>query len=921
MGRIQSNIGLITGMPIGETVDKLMALAARPRDMLAERNTGIEAEQLALSSLSASLLGVKYLSDKLGSDSLYDVRSASTSNSDVLTARVTGQPPKGTYQFTPLRMVQSQQLLSSGFRSDSDPLGAGKLTFRFGAHLERSAGLEHFNDGEGIDRGKIRITDRAGASAEIDLSTVRSVDDVLEAINADTTVEVTAVAQSGGFRLIDNTGQTASNLKVEEVSGGTTAQSLGLGGIDVAGNTADGLEMIRLYDDISLDALNDGSGVLVDQVLEDIEYELSDGTTGQIDLSPILSGSSTVVREQTLGEMLEVINAAEPDKLRAEIASDGQRLVITDLTAGSGTFQLESLYDSSALADLGLDGQAVDGVITGRRLIGGAKTVLLSSLSGGDGLGGLGLLDLTDRNGDSETVDLADAETLEELIDTVNDASVGIVASLNNARTGIVLTDTTGGYAGNMIVANGDAQTSTADKLSIAVDDAVNSVSSGDMHLQVIAHGTALDEMNGGAGVGRGTITIVDTDGISRKLDLSKNDIQTIGDVIQEINRLSLGVRAEINDNGDGIRLRDTAHGLGTLEVKEGGSSAAADLHLLGSVEEVNLDGETTQVIDGSTTYTVELDADDSLTDLVEKINELGGGATATMFSDGSSKPHRLSLASDEAGKAGKMIFDTSELGFSLIETVKAQDAMLVFGQASLAASSVLVTSSSNTFNDVLAGVSLTVKTASSSPVTVTVSETNASLIATIEGMVESYNSFRKTLGQLTEFNVETETAAALTGDSAALRLDTDLSYMLSGRFFGAGSIRSLAQIGIDIGKDGTLTFSRSEFDAKYAADSGAVRDFLTTEDLGFADKFGGLIDQLGAAETSLLTNRTNTLATKIQQNQARLDQLDARLELQSEQMYLKFYRMEEAIGKMQNSLSIVAAIQPIAIYATSTKK
>ncbi len=186
--------------------------------------------------------------------------------------------------------------------------------------------------------------------------------------------------------------------------------------------------------------------------------------------------------------------------------------------------------------------------------------------------------------------------------------------------------------------------------------------------------------------------------------------------------------------------------------------------------------------------------------------------------------------------------------------------------------------------------------------------------------MVESYNSFRNALGQLSEFNAETQTAAVLTGDSTALRLDTDLSYMLSGRFFGAGSIGSLAEIGIDIGKDGTLTFSRSKFDAKYAADSGAVREFFDTEDLGFADKFGGLIDQLGAAETSLLTNRTDTLTNKIQQNQARLDQLDARLEVQREQMYLSFYRMETAIGKMQNSLSIVEAIQPLAVQSSSTK-
>ncbi len=913
MGRIQTNIGLITGMPIGDTVDQLMALAARPRDMLINRTSVLESEQIALTGLSAALLGIKFTSDKLGGEALYNKRAVTSSNPDVLSATVIGQPPKGSYQFTPLRVVQTQQLLSSGFKTKTDPIGPGTLTFRFGGHLERSAQLEHFGGGQGVVRGKIRITDRSGASAEIDLSTVQTVDDVLEAINDNATIDITAVARADGFRLIDNTGQTASNLKGEEVAGGTTAQSLGLGGIDVAQNTADGLDMIRLYDDISLDVLGDGGGVLTDRVLEDVEYELRDGTTGQIDLSPIVEGSSEVDEETTLGEIIAVINEAQPDKLKVEIAPDGDRLIITDLTTGSGTFELESLYDSTALADLGLDGQAVDGVISGRRILGGAKTVLLSSLSGGDGLGQLGLLDLTDRSGASDTVDLAGADTLEEVIDAINDASVGIVAGLGDARTGIVLTDTTGSSAGNLIVANGDAVTSTAERLGIAVDDAVDSVSSGDMHLQVIGHATTLDDLNGGVGVGRGTITIVDTAGITKKLDLDDDDIQTIGDVICQINRLSLGVRAEINDSGNGIRIRDTAHGSGALEVKEGNSTAARDLYLLGDVEEIEFGGQTTQVIDGTTTCTIELNEDESLEDLATKINEAGAGMTATIFSDGSSKPYRLSLSSDRAGKAGQLVFDTSELGFSMEETVHARDAMLVFGQASSAASSVLVTSSSNSFRDVLSGVSLQIKEASTSPVTVTVTETNDDLVDTVESMVAKYNSFREKLLELTEYNTETEIASLLTGDSTALRLDTDFSYLLSGRFFGAGSIQSLAQIGIDIQTDGTLTFSRSKLDTKYAADPEAVKEFFIAEDTGVADKIGAMIDQLGGDETSLLMSRCDSLASKIEQNQARIDRLNERLDTQRERLYTQFYRMEEAIGKMQSNLSVIESLQPLA--------
>ena len=85
-----------------------------------------------------------------------------------------------------------------------------------------------------------------------------------------------------------------------------------------------------------------------------------------------------------------------------------------------------------------------------------------------------------------------------------------------------------------------------------------------------ITTSTLLDDLNGGAGVVKGTIEIVDTAGQEAVLDLSVGDIQTVGDVIDAINRLSVGVYARINDTGDGILIQDLEHGEGTLRIIEG---------------------------------------------------------------------------------------------------------------------------------------------------------------------------------------------------------------------------------------------------------------------------------------------------------------------------------------------------------------
>src|SRR3970282_726960 len=101
------------------------------------------------------------------------------------------------------------------------------------------------NGGQGVAAGKIRITDRAGNSADVDLRTARSVDDVLRAINNNADVEVPAEATGDQFRRTDTSGGSG-NLRVQEVGTGTTAAGLGLSAINVAADSATGADVFAL---------------------------------------------------------------------------------------------------------------------------------------------------------------------------------------------------------------------------------------------------------------------------------------------------------------------------------------------------------------------------------------------------------------------------------------------------------------------------------------------------------------------------------------------------------------------------------------------------------------------------------------------------------------------------------------------------
>jgi flagellar hook-associated protein 2 len=405
-------------------------------------------------------------------------------------------------------------------------------------------------------------------------------------------------------------------------------------------------------------------------------------------------------------------------------------------------------------------------------------------------------------------------------------------------------------------------------------------------------------------------------------VNLSGDGIQTIGDVVNAINRTSLKVRAEINDTGDGIRIRDVGGGAGRLEIAESGSTkTAAALHILGTSKDVQIDGETKQIIDGSTTFKVTLDADDSLSDLQKKINELGAGVSATTFVDGSSKPYRLSLTSQHSGGVGAMVIDTSGLGLAVEETVRARDALLVVGRLSDTGSNILVSSSSNKFTDVLAGVTLDIQDSSSSPVTISIASTDTNLVASVETMVTNYNKYREKLNEYTAYDADTDTKSVLTGDSTALRLDMEFSELLSGRFYGVGSVQSLGELGITFNDDGTLALDKQKFQAKYAADPEGVKTFFTKEETGFSARFKKLSEQLAGTDNSLLSHRFDVLNDRITDNTERLTFLNERLKAKEDRLYDQFYQMELAISKMQNNMSAIDAIKPLTIANNTNQK
>ncbi|MEO2045537.1 MAG: flagellar filament capping protein FliD [Pirellulales bacterium] len=660
MGRISSNIGLITGLPITDTVDQLMGIAARPRDLLTGRTQDLQSQQIAVTGLSARLQTLKFDLTKLSVSDPYQAREVSSQDESAIIATLVsgGQPPVSEVQVRPVQTASSQQLVSQRFSSLDDIEFSGTLSFGFGGFVDKGISLDDLNSGAGVARGQIRITDLNGSSAVIDLNFARTVDDVLNAINADTTINVTAEVDGDALVLKDNVGGT-STLTVQEVAGGTTAADLGLDDINTTSSEATGTDRFTLHAGTNLTQLNDGNGVRITDSttsIDDLVITLADGTSAGVDLS----GSAT------LGA---VITAIQDDtdfsgKVTAAISADGNRLELTDLTNGGGTFAVSNGVLGTTADDLGLTEAANGSVVTGRRLVSGLRDTLLSSLQGGKGVGTLGVIKIIDRDGDQRTVDLASAETLNDIVDLINTSSgsVDVSASINKVRNGISLVDSSGG-SGSLTVESSDA-TNSAEALNLVIAAQVNTVNSGTLNRQTLSESTLLSSLGGGAGITASDISITDTNGKTVPIDLNAAtaEAKTLGDVIDAINaavtNTGLGVHARINDHGDGILIVDTVDGDGILGVKDLGGTLAQDLNLTSASTTVTINDQATKVIDGTSSYSVDL-------------SDLSGGANSISLSslnDGAGIDFNDFKITDSTGKSLVLDLNGTDSGISTVD-------------------------------------------------------------------------------------------------------------------------------------------------------------------------------------------------------------------------------------------------------------
>lgn len=214
-----------------------------------------------------------------------------------------------------------------------------------------------------------------------------------------------------------------------------------------------------------------------------------------------------------------------------------------------------------------------------------------------------------------------------------------------------------------------------------------------------------------------------------------------------------------------------------------------------------------------------------TISNIVSQLDAVSGISAKLVktTSDGSSYSIVLSSESTGASNGFKITADNGSERWETSAIPATNDDSNTFNQlstdATLSVDGVSVTRTTNTVTDVIPGMTINLKSDSSSAVQLSVARSKSDIKASLESVINSMNGFRDELDRLTYIDVDGENNGPLSNDTAVKMMQSNFKKLmiepLSG--YGADNIY-LSQLGIKTNASGSLYLDTSTFDRTYAA-------------------------------------------------------------------------------------------------------
>ncbi len=319
-------------------------------------------------------------------------------------------------------------------------------------------------------------------------------------------------------------------------------------------------------------------------------------------------------------------------------------------------------------------------------------------------------------------------------------------------------------------------------------------------------------------------------------------------------------------------------------------------------------DADTTIVASGGSltigSAVVTIAGDTTLQGLVDTINATPDtGVTAAVVQTGPGA-YRLALTSTLTGTANAFTVTNGLTGGAGLtfgaNVVNASDAAITINN-------IPATSSSNSFNGIVPGVTVTVHQVSASPVGIDIAQDSGAFADRIERFIAGYNDM---VGFL-----EAQRVSAGAGDTKSIGNDPLLrqlrgnlrSSLLGAHGSGDNAYSHLSEIGIEFMRDGTLKLDRTRFDAALSANGDDVRALFA----GDGGAFPAVQTMLAEYTTStgFISSAKDRLNKQVSLMDSQILAMQSRLAIQRDALQRQFTEADAAMSRLKNQSGSLASL------------
>ncbi|MBB3182848.1 flagellar hook-associated protein 2 [Halomonas fontilapidosi] len=306
------------------------------------------------------------------------------------------------------------------------------------------------------------------------------------------------------------------------------------------------------------------------------------------------------------------------------------------------------------------------------------------------------------------------------------------------------------------------------------------------------------------------------------------------------------------------------------------------------------------------TSVTMEFAAGSSLEAVRDAINaNEAAGVDASIINDGSG--YRLALSSRETGAEASLVgfeFGNKDTASANPVPLAEDTATLRPGNdAELDINGITITSPTNTMEEAIQGVSLTLSPeAEGSTLGVTVSRDDGSVKEAVNKWVSAYNELQSTIGRMTKPGNDGSSSGELIGDRTVRTLESRMVRDLTSAVPG-GEFSLLSDLGISLDKEGRLEVDEAALDAAIAESPGEVAAFFAgdSEETGMAGTFNATLERM-LDDNGTLSNAIEGAENRVESLGERYTRMEASVERTVERYRSQFAQLDSMIASMNQT-------------------